>query len=64
VREEILYREGAALGLDRDDIVVKRRVRQKLEVMEEELHPQPPRPTPSCRHISRRTRPGSRSRRS
>jgi len=37
VREEILYREGAALGLDRDDIVVKRRVRQKLEVMGEEL---------------------------
>ena len=36
VREEILYREGAALGLDRDDIVVKRRVRQKLEVMGEE----------------------------
>src|SRR6187401_3136755 len=26
VRDEILYREGAALGLDRDDIVVKRRV--------------------------------------
>jgi hypothetical protein len=36
VREEILYREGAALGLDRDDAVVKRRVRQKLEVMAEE----------------------------
>lgn len=36
VREEILYREGVALGLDRDDIVVKRRVRQKLEVMAEE----------------------------
>jgi hypothetical protein len=36
VRDEILYREGVALGLDRDDIVVKRRVRQKLEVMAEE----------------------------
>jgi hypothetical protein len=36
VREEILYWEGVALGLDRDDIVVKRRVRQKLEVMAEE----------------------------
>jgi hypothetical protein len=36
VREEILYREGVTLGLDRDDIVVKRRVRQKLEVMAEE----------------------------
>jgi hypothetical protein len=36
VRDEILYREGVALGLDRDDIVVKRRVRQKLEVIGEE----------------------------
>ncbi len=36
VHDEILYREGVALGLDRDDIVVKRRVRQKIEVMAEE----------------------------
>jgi hypothetical protein len=36
VRDEILYREGVELGLDRDDIVVKRRVRQKVEVMAEE----------------------------
>jgi parvulin-like peptidyl-prolyl isomerase len=36
VRDEILYREGLALGLDRDDAVIKRRVRQKLEVMAEE----------------------------
>jgi hypothetical protein len=36
VREEILYREGAKLGLDRDDIVVKRRVRQKIEMIAEE----------------------------
>lgn len=36
VRDEILYREGRALGLERDDIVVKRRVRQKIEVMQEE----------------------------
>ena len=36
VRDEVLYREGVTLGLDRDDIVVKRRVRQKLEVMAEE----------------------------
>src|SRR5436190_23935551 len=27
VHDEILYREGVKLGLDRDDIVVKRRVR-------------------------------------
>jgi hypothetical protein len=36
VRDEILYREGVKLGLDRHDIVVKRRVRQKIEVIEEE----------------------------
>ncbi len=36
VHDEILYREGRALGLDRDDAVIKRRVRQKLEVMSEE----------------------------
>lgn len=36
VRDEILYREGLALGLDRDDAVIKRRVRQKFEVIAEE----------------------------
>jgi parvulin-like peptidyl-prolyl cis-trans isomerase-like protein len=36
VRDEILYREGVRLGLERDDIVVKRRVRQKIEVIAEE----------------------------
>ena len=36
VRDEILYREGVKLGLDRDDLVVKRRVRQKIELIAEE----------------------------
>jgi hypothetical protein len=36
VRDEILYREGMRLGLERDDIVVKRRVRQKIEMIAEE----------------------------
>ena len=36
VRDEILYREGLTLGLDRDDALIKRRVRQKFEVMSEE----------------------------
>jgi PPIC-type PPIASE domain len=31
VREEIFYREGLAMGLDRDDPVVRRRVGQKVE---------------------------------
>jgi hypothetical protein len=33
VHDEILYREGVALGLERDDPVIRRRVRQKLELM-------------------------------
>ena len=36
LRDEILYREGVRLGLERDDIVVKRRVRQKIEMIAEE----------------------------
>ena len=36
VHDEILYREGVMLGLDRDDLVVKRRVRQKIELIAEE----------------------------
>ena len=37
VREEIYYREALALGLDRDDAVVRRRLRQKLEFISEDL---------------------------
>jgi parvulin-like peptidyl-prolyl isomerase len=36
VDDEILYREGLAMGLERDDAVVKRRVRQKYELIAEE----------------------------
>src|SRR4051795_1827805 len=36
VQDEVLYREGVKLGLERDDIVVKRRVRQKIEMIAEE----------------------------
>ena len=31
IRDEILYREGVAMGLDRDDAIVRRRIRQKME---------------------------------
>jgi len=31
VREEVYYREALALGLDRDDTVIRRRLRQKME---------------------------------
>jgi parvulin-like peptidyl-prolyl cis-trans isomerase-like protein len=33
VRDEVLYREGLALGLDRDDPVVRNRVRQKADIL-------------------------------
>jgi hypothetical protein len=37
VREEVLYREAVAVGLDRNDIVVRRRMVQKMELMTEDL---------------------------
>jgi len=36
VREEVLYREALALGLDRDDTIIRRRLRQKLEFVSDE----------------------------
>jgi hypothetical protein len=36
VREEVLYREGVAMRLDRDDLVIRRRVQQKIVVLTEE----------------------------
>ena len=36
VREEILYREALALGLDRGDTIVKRRLAQKMEFLAED----------------------------
>ncbi|MDO9060682.1 MAG: peptidylprolyl isomerase [Bradyrhizobium sp.] len=35
IREEVLYREGLALGLDRDDPIIRRRVAHKLEIVTE-----------------------------
>lgn len=37
VREEVLYREALALGLDRDDTIVKRRLAQKMEFLAEDV---------------------------
>ena len=42
VKEEIFYREGIAMGLDRDDPVVRRRVGQKLEFILESATPPAP----------------------
>ena len=36
VREEVFYREGRALGLDCDDLIVRNRVKQKMEVLSED----------------------------
>jgi hypothetical protein len=41
VKEEIFYREGVTLGLDRDDAVVRRRVGQKLEFILDAAAPAP-----------------------
>jgi len=35
IREEILYREAIALGLDRDDTVIRQRLSQKMEFLAE-----------------------------
>jgi len=37
IREEAAYREALALGLDRDDMIVRRRLRQKLEFLSDQL---------------------------
>jgi hypothetical protein len=42
VREEIFYREGLAMGLDRDDPVVRRRVGQKIQFIIESAAPAQP----------------------
>lgn len=36
IREEIFYREALALGLDRDDAIIRRRLQQKLEFVSDE----------------------------
>jgi hypothetical protein len=37
IRDEIFYREGRAAGLDRDDFIIRRRVRQKMEFLAEDM---------------------------
>src|SRR5260221_3104958 len=37
IREEVLYREALAMGLDKDDTIVKRRMVQKMDFLAEEL---------------------------
>ena len=49
IREEIFYREGRVAGLDRDDVIIRRRVRQKMEFLAEDT---------ACRRGNRRTTRG------
>lgn len=37
VKEEVLYREGLAMGLDKDDTIVKRRMAQKVQFLTEDV---------------------------
>ena len=37
VREEVAYREGKRLGLEQDDTIIRRRIRQKLDFVAEDL---------------------------
>jgi hypothetical protein len=44
IREEVLYRTALGLGLDKDDTIIRRRLRQKMEFLLEDTVP-PPRET-------------------
>jgi hypothetical protein len=37
IRQEIAYRESTSMGLDQNDIVIRRRLRQKLELLAEDV---------------------------
>lgn len=37
IREEVLYREALALGLDRNDTIVRRRMSQKMEFLSQDI---------------------------
>jgi hypothetical protein len=41
VREEIYYQEALALGLDKDDIIIRRRLQQKMEFIANDVTIQP-----------------------
>jgi hypothetical protein len=41
IREEVLYRTALGLGLDKDDLIIRRRLRQKMEFTFEDTVPPP-----------------------
>jgi hypothetical protein len=42
IRDEVFYREGRAAGLDRDDVIIRRRVRQKMEFLVDDMAAEEP----------------------
>lgn len=63
VDEEVLFREGIAMGLDRDDEIVRRRVVQKMQFLEQDLAAprEPSEPTLEAyyqAHLARYAHPG------
>ncbi len=44
IREEVLYRSALTLGLDKDDTIIRRWLRQKMEFLFEDTVPQPQEP--------------------
>jgi hypothetical protein len=44
IREEVLYRSGLSLGLERDDTIIRRRLRQKMEFLFEDTIAAPSEP--------------------
>ncbi len=37
IKEEVFYRKALAIGLDRDDTIIRRRLRQKMEFLSEDM---------------------------
>jgi hypothetical protein len=56
IHDEMLFREGLALGLDKDDEIVRRRIIQKMRFLMEDLHA-PPEPTPAQLEVYYRAHP-------
>jgi hypothetical protein len=52
IQEEILYREALALGLDRDDTVIRRQLRLKMQFISEDVAPQAEPRRTSCERFS------------
>ena len=56
IREEVLYREAIASGLDQGDTIVRRRLAQKVDFLAQSVASTVEPSTPSCRRSSTTTR--------